>query len=359
MQTELQAVDSTRRRRRPRPVLTPFHPLGLQDDMDIEFKTGSQGTTLRKTHLPQPKTKLPLPKPSIASLTAAAFAKGDIIGAQIKSDTPSMNEQHGNIQSKAISSGAEVAQECRSPLQRNIDQVERMTTNKRSTTTNPALLSPLSLPPPSTRPRISSESPSKFRGKGERPLGASSVWLHEPINDIGQDSIRAPPSTTPERSSERSPERSPERKAESGPRSTPERLKTESNLLYTPQSKNKLPSDDSDDNQMTPKPKPRKLLKRTKSSGFQLPDNTEPSSEDVGIWVGYIFLLLLIFEPRLYQKSQTQITHRSSLPPTSEELLLLLRKLIGSDLASAHQKFHPLDSNPPVLMSLNIVPYYR
>ena len=289
LRAELQAVDSGKRRRRPRPILTPFHPHSLQDEMDVEFKMGSQGTAPRKTHLPQPKTKLPIPSiPPLTATLISASTKGDVIEPQNKSDTPPMNDQHGNVQPKSISRGAEEAQECRSPPQRKVDQVERMTTNKRSTTTNPALLSPLSLPPPSTRPRITPESPSKSRGKAERPLGTSFVWSHDRINDVDQDSVTTS-STTPERSSDRisgrNPERGAERSTQRSPGSTSERRATEPNVLYTPQSKNKLPSDDSDDNQMTPKPKPRRLLKPAKSSGFQLPDNTELFSEDVRIYL--------------------------------------------------------------------------
>lgn len=233
---ELEAVESSKRRRRPRPVLAPFRPHSLQNDMGLDYKTEGQGALSRKILLPLPTTKLPKPGARFTTANApSTFPKAHGVMVQAAAGPILLAEPRIVERTNTILYGHEKAEGPNSSQDSigAMEGVKPMPTNKRSTATNPGLSSPPLLLPPNTRQRLETKSSGRLHETHDRPLSATSTLSDELFSDIDESIIRSPP---------RSLDRSRERK------------ETQLTLQHTPQSKQLLPYEAYEDNEKTPRP---------------------------------------------------------------------------------------------------------
>ncbi|RPB26029.1 hypothetical protein L211DRAFT_71691 [Terfezia boudieri ATCC MYA-4762] len=234
VQAELETVESSKRRRRPRPVLAPFRPHSLQNDMGLDYKTEGQGALSRKTLLPLPATKLPKPGVNLTTANApSTFPKAH--GVMVQATFESILRAEPRIVE-------------RSP----------MVSNKRSTTTNPGLSSPPLSLPPNTRQRLETKPSSRPHEAHDRPLSAESTLSDELFSDIDESNSRTPP---------RSLDRSTERK------------ETHLTSQHTP---HQLPYKACEDNEKTPRPSVYTNPSK-QSNSFRSPsiDDTEHLAEQI------------------------------------------------------------------------------
>lgn len=265
---EIEAIDSPKRRRRPRPVLTPFRPHAhtIPNDMELDYKKEGQGLP-RKTLLPQPATKLLKP---CSRLPAANKVLQDGVKSQAFSDFTS----HARLEKPTSFSDEQdkgvmlVSQATlKLPISPNKDQknaegvpVQAVNANKRTTATNPSLASPLFFPPPNTRQRISPAPSNWLQETDDRPLSASSTISDELFSDVDESTPRNPLD-----SRTRNPER-----------------KVHSTSQLKPQSKHQLTHDEYEDNEATPRQSIHKYpSKRSKSSCSSSVEDTERLAEQV------------------------------------------------------------------------------
>jgi len=267
-------VGSSKRRRRPRPVLTLFRPHSLQNDMGLDYKTEGQGLLSRKTLLPLPATKLPKVGTNATTANApSTFPKALVQAAAepILLAEPRTVEKTNTIwygHAKAV--GPNPSQDTTGAT----EGVKLAATNKRSTATNPGLSSPPLLLPPSTRQRLETKLSSRLHETHDRPLSAASTLSDELFSDIDESMIR-----TPFRGLDRSPERKD----------------TQLVSQHTPQSKHQLPSEVYEDNEKTPRPSVyTSPSKQSKSFGSPPLDDTEHLAEQVTVATLAAHLMLLI-----------------------------------------------------------------
>lgn len=279
---KLEAVESSKRRRRPHPVLAPFRPHSLQNDMGLDYKTEGQAALSRKTLLPLPVTKLP--KPGATANAPSTFPKAHGIMVQATAGSILVAEPHIVERTNTILyehkkvEGSNSSQDIVGAM----EGVKPAVTNKRSTATNPSLSSPPLLLPPNTRQRLETEPSSRLYETHNRPLSAASALPHELFGDIDESSTRTPP---------RSFDRSPERK------------EIHLTSQHTPQSKHQLPYEAYEDNEKTPRPSIyTNPFKRSKPFGSPSLDDTEHLAEQVTVVTLHRSHHDTYFMIRLYQR---------------------------------------------------------
>ncbi|KAF8477179.1 HAUS augmin-like complex subunit 6 N-terminus-domain-containing protein [Kalaharituber pfeilii] len=223
---ELQAVDSAKRRRRPRPIITPFKPPTSQSDTVLEVKGDGP---LRKTLLPQLTNKSTKP---ITGLPKANYSlptgRATIIKARPTPEAFQSTEQPATPNRKSVTEESDSYWNDRQNKSQDNRVVRSPSSADLWTAASSSLSSPPSLPPPKTRRQYNpGHSPERFQSN-------SPTFPHEKFSDINESIIM-----TPHRS--RAANVSVTTESTTGPD-------------YTPKSRPEISRSGIEDDELTPKP---------------------------------------------------------------------------------------------------------